>query len=162
MCDYSLLALPNRLAREFDHLVVHRFSTGTLGLVAEEPQPSEPATPTARSWWRRAVQWLKESNEHPPCVVCVPPGARLRLRDISTDLQQEVQVGPTEDVTFTQIGADQHAHRDAIRFANGRALLLQKLTPGQRVDVLSLTLVDDLETEPISSGRVPARPVTVS
>jgi hypothetical protein len=35
------------------------------------------------------------------------------------------------------------------------------LTPGQRVDVLSLTLVEDLETEPISSGRVPTRPVTV-
>jgi hypothetical protein len=162
MCDYSLLALQNRLAHENDHLVVHRFSTGTLGLVAEMPQPVQLETPTARSWWRRAVQWLKESNERPPCVVCVPPGARLRLRDIPTDLQREIQVGPVEDVTFTQIGADQHAHRDAIRFVNGRALLLQKLTPGQRVDVLSLTLVEDLETEPISSGRVPTRHVTVS
>ena len=77
-------------------------------------------------------------------------------------MQQDIRISAVEEVTFTQIGAGQRAHRDAIRFANGRELLLQKLTPGQRVDVISLTLAEDLETAPISSGRVPPRLVTLS
>jgi hypothetical protein len=32
MCDYSLLAIPNRLAVEGEPLVVHRFQTGAMGL----------------------------------------------------------------------------------------------------------------------------------
>ena len=162
MCDYSLLALPNRLARERDHLVVHRFSTGTLGLIADVPEPFRPQPPVPRSWWWRVTQWLRESDEVVPCVVCVPPGARLRLRDIPPAMQRDIRIAATEDVTFTQIGAGQRSHRDAIRFANGREMLLQQLTPGQRVDVISLTLAEDLETEPMSSGRVSPRLVTLS
>ena len=103
---------------------------------------------------------MRESDEVVPCVVCVPPGARLRLRDIPPAMQRDIRIAATEDVTFTQIGAGQRSHRDAIRFANGREM--QQLTPGQRVDVISLTLAEDLETEPMSSGRVPPRLVTLS
>ena len=34
MCDYSLMAVPNRLAREGEELVAHRFPTGSLGLAS--------------------------------------------------------------------------------------------------------------------------------
>ena len=34
MCDYSLMGVPNRLAREAEKLTVHRFPTGTLGLAS--------------------------------------------------------------------------------------------------------------------------------
>jgi len=34
MCDYSLMALPNRLAVCGDELVVHRFELGSLGLAS--------------------------------------------------------------------------------------------------------------------------------
>jgi len=36
MCDYSLQGLPNRLAIEGEELVVHRFTTGAIGLAARK------------------------------------------------------------------------------------------------------------------------------
>jgi hypothetical protein len=62
MCDYSLAGVPNRLAVEGEQLVVQRFSTGALGL----------ASPTTHRAWLWSVK---------ECAVCVPPGARLLLRD---------------------------------------------------------------------------------
>jgi hypothetical protein len=70
--------------------------------------------------------------------VCVPPGARLLLRDIPHDLQQRLDVGAVEEVTFVQQSAEVFRYRDAVHFANGREILLQHLHCGQRVDVLSL------------------------
>ena len=34
MCDYSLMAIPNRLAEEGEDLVAHRFPTGSVGLAS--------------------------------------------------------------------------------------------------------------------------------
>src|SRR5689334_4379775 len=34
MCDYSLFAIPNRLAKEQENLVAHRFPTGSMGLAS--------------------------------------------------------------------------------------------------------------------------------
>jgi hypothetical protein len=42
-----------------------------------------------------------------------------------------------QEVTFTQIGVS--GYRDAIRFANGTELLLQRLSVGQRIRVLALS-----------------------
>jgi hypothetical protein len=81
-------------------------------------------------------QVLDPPEANPVPAVCVPPGARLMLRDIPEQLQREVGVGPVEEVTFTQIAADSHRYRDAIRFRNGREILLQRLIEGQRVRVL--------------------------
>lgn len=154
MCDYSLMSFPNRLAREGEQLVVHRFGTGTLGLVQPPRKIANPTAEKPRSWWRKAIEWLREPNQASPCVVCIPPGARLILRDISGQMQERLGVSGAEIVFFTQIGADQHAHRDAIRFANGREILLQHLNPGQRADVLSLALPEDVEAPPAWSGSV--------
>ena len=41
MCDYSLMNVPNRLAREQEDLVAHRFPTGSLGLAS----PKDLASP---------------------------------------------------------------------------------------------------------------------
>jgi hypothetical protein len=124
MCDYSLAGLPSRLAVEGEQLVVHRFPTGTLGLASPCPSLS---------------RWL--SAKQTPAV-CVPPGARLLLRDIPKDLQQQFGVGGTEDVTFVQVSATSYQFRDAVRFRNGREILLQKLQCGQQVDMLSLSSPD--------------------
>ena len=35
MCDYSLMCVPNRLAREREELVAHRFTTGSMGLASD-------------------------------------------------------------------------------------------------------------------------------
>src|ERR1700689_2479762 len=34
MCDYSLMAVPNRLAAEGEDLIAHRFPTGSMGLAS--------------------------------------------------------------------------------------------------------------------------------
>jgi hypothetical protein len=125
MCDYSLAHFPNRLAVEGEPLVVHRFASYTLGLA--------PA--------RRSLKELLFRRHQP--AVCVPPGARLRLRDIPQDLQRRYAVGAVEEVTFVQKSAEAFIHRDAVRFANGQDILLQRLRCGQRVDVLSLCGVEE-------------------
>ncbi len=124
MCDYSLAGLPSRLAVEDEQLVVHRFPTGTIGLASACSSLS---------------RWL--SAKQTPAV-CVPPGARLLLRDIPKDLQQQFGVGGTADVTFVQVSATPYQFRDAVRFSNGREILLQKLQCGQQVDMLSLSSAD--------------------
>jgi hypothetical protein len=84
--------------------------------------------------------------------VCVPPGARLLLHDIPERLQQQLGVGAQEEVTFTQLSAEAYRHRDAIRFANGRHVLLQSLHQGQRVDVLFLS--SEEETLEVETARL--------
>jgi hypothetical protein len=125
MCDYSLAGIPNRLAIEGEQLVVHRFPTGSLGLAPPGPSLLSRATP----------------------AVCIPCGARLRLRDIPTEMQLQFDIGKSEEVTFVQLGAEAYRYRDAIRFQNGREILLQRLRCGQQVDVLSLASVDFREGE---------------
>src|SRR5437899_13064216 len=78
MCDYSLAGLPSRLAVEGEQLVVHRFPTGSLGLASPCPSVSR---------WRATKQIP---------AVCIPPGARLLLRDIPKGLQQQFSVRGTE------------------------------------------------------------------
>ena len=75
-------------------------------------------------------------------AVCVPPGAHLRVWDIPEDLQREIDVRRTEEVTFTQISASPFRYRDALRFRNGCQILLQRLEEGQRIRVLSLSVAD--------------------
>ena len=124
MCDYSLAGLPNRLAVEGDQLVVQRFSTGAVGLA--------PLCPSLK-------QLLFPSSTP---AVCVPPGARLRVRDPGY-LQYRFHVGTVEEVTFVEQSAEAFNYRDAVRFSNGREILLQHLRCGQRVDVLSLSGVKE-------------------
>ena len=154
MCDYSLMSLPSRLAEEGDHLVVHQVLTGTLGLIAAPQAIVTPEEPVSRSWWWKLIEWLRQGDELSVCAVCIPPGASLVLHDIPDRMQKECQISSVEVVTFTQLTAEPRRHRDAIRFSNGGEVLLQKLTPGQRVHVLSLTLAEDRELMPDWSDAV--------
>jgi len=148
MCDYSLLGIPNRLAVEGEPLVIHRFQTGAMGLApaAEIAAPAtEPHEPTRRQgWWSALKTYFMPSAAKVVCAVCIPPGARLLLQDIPERLQRECQVGAAEGVTFTQISATEYHYRDAVRFANGREVLVQKLQEGQRVEVLCLSMREEL------------------
>jgi hypothetical protein len=146
MCDYSLHALPNRLAVEGEQLLVHRFPTGTLGLASPYDLQTPAALPdqTNTGWWSRVKSWWSLSSEKPIPAVCIPPGAQLMLRDIPRRLQQQLGVGNEEEVTFAQLNADAYSYRDAVRFNNGREVLLQKLGVGQRVDILCLAPVEEV------------------
>ena len=147
MCDYSLMAVPNRLAREGEDLVAHRFPTGSVGLAspvdlkfATEPQPI-----CSKPFWRRVAEFFDPPRTEPVPAVCIPPGARLQLQDVPVRLQQELGVGPVEEVTFTQISAAVNSYRDAVRFRNGREVRLQELREGQRVKVLDLSMAEELD-----------------
>ena len=72
-------------------------------------------------------------------------GTRLRLRNISEYLQQSLDVGAVEEVTFVEKSLEAFAYRDGVGFANSCEVLLQRLQCGQRVEVLSL---DSVESEP--------------
>jgi len=144
MCDYSLMSFPNRLAREGEELVAHRFPCGTMGLASrmDLQPPQNPLTVRLRNVW--SDLWGIPQSRRSQCVVavCIPPGAHLRVLDIPEDLQREIDIRRTEEVTFTQITASPFRYRDAIRFRNGCEILLQRLEEGQRVRVLSLSVAD--------------------
>lgn len=138
MCEYSLAYFPNRLAKEGEALRVHRFPCGTLGL-----------TSARRSW----KQLLFPSST---CAVCVPPGARLLLQEIPEDLQRRLGIGAAEEVKFVQQSAEAFTYRDAVRFSNGREVLLQRLPPGQQVRVLRVDLDEEEQPRQHTVGTVRA------
>jgi hypothetical protein len=155
MCDYSLMAVPNRLAQQGEDLVAHRFPTGSLGLASpgDLKRVFEPAPTAQRSLWCTFKAFFNPLRAEPVPAVCIPPGARLRLQDIPARLQHEFGVGPEEDVTFTQISAAANSYRDAVRFGNGREVRLQELREGQRVQVLDLSMAEELDLEVLRRER---------
>jgi hypothetical protein len=148
MCDYSLMAVPNRLAHEGEELVTYRFQTGSLGLASPNDIKRAACTPPAsRGFWNNLRLFFNPPKHLTVPAVCIPPGARLRLEGVSTRLQEELAVGPVEDVTFTQISAAANTYRDAVRFLNGKQLRLQECREGLRVKVLDLSLAQTLDIE---------------
>lgn len=139
MCDYSLMALKNRLAVDGEELVVHKFEACSVGLASaaelhalQKEQPSKETGILAR-----IRSFLTPCEDHQCTAICIPPGARLVVRDIPAKLQREIGLHTTEEeVVFTEISAV--GFRDAFRFRNGVELLLQRLKEGQRVKVLSV------------------------
>ncbi|MGA2590371.1 MAG: hypothetical protein ABSH32_10680 [Bryobacteraceae bacterium] len=147
MCDYSLMAVPNRLAAEQEDLVAYRFPTGSLGLAspADVKRACYPAKARRGGLWTAVKSFFIPPVHHPVTAVCIPPGARLLLQDIPERLQRELAVGPAEEVTFTQVSAAINTYRDAVRFFNGRQIRLQELREGQRVRVLDMSLAEAFE-----------------
>ena len=147
MCDYSLMAVPNRLAAEGEDLIAHRFPTGSLGLAspAELKHASDPMKAQVKGIWTKVKNFFSPPVWHPVAAVCIPPGARLWLGDIPDHMQRTLKVGPEEEVVFTQISAAVNSYRDAVRFCNGRQVRLQELREGQRVKVLDLSLAETFE-----------------
>ena len=103
MCDYSLELYRSRPAVQEEQYTLHRFPSGTMGFV--DGTDCETA-------------------------VCMPAGARLSLEGINETVQRAFSIGPTEAVTMIRLDVTGHAHRDAVRFANGREVLLQSLNAG--------------------------------
>jgi len=137
MCDYSLAALRSRLAVENEELVIYRFPTGTLGLTSpDELEKYKQESRGLRAWF---------SPPKTPCAVCIPPYARLLLRDIPQRLQRQLGIGSIEEVVFIHMSALSGRHRDGVRFSNNQEILLQHFAEGQRARVLSLSLPSDEE-----------------
>ena len=147
MCDYSLFAIPNRLAKEQEDLVAHRFPTGSMGLASPADlsrYADQRRSATKRGMWAAIKGFFTMPKTDPVPAVCIPPGARLELNDIPARLQQELGVKAQEAVVFTQTSASVNTYRDAVRFENGREVNLQELHEGQRVRVVSLALAEPM------------------
>ena len=156
MCDYSLHAIKTRLGVEGEHLVVHRFHTGSLGLAPAPGDLESPRPQAKRNFWRMFFGLeTKELSGGAVCAVCIPPGASLVLRDIPERLRRQLKVKETEQVTFTQLSACEFTYRDAMCFRNGVSVLLQHLEPGQRVEVVTLSRPEPLvEETPVATVTV--------
>ena len=156
MCDYSLMAFPSRVAVSGDELVVHRFDAKSVGLAAgvDVRRGLQYRKARAEGIWTR----LRKSaglTDTPIRTVCIPPGARLLIRNISTKLQRECGFCEgMEEAVFTQISSAVNTFRDAIRFQNGVLVLLQRLDEGQSVRVLDLSSADEQVTAPKGRQRV--------
>ena len=149
MCDYSLMSLPNRLAVAGEELVVHRFELGSMGLASASDVCRSRQVPEIRErgFWAQLKRFFFPPVLDQCPAVCIPPGARLLVRDIPERVQRELKIAePAQEVVFTQLATV--GFRDAIRFPNGKELLLQRLAEGQRVRVLALS---SDEPDPISA-----------
>ena len=144
MCDYSLMGVPNRLAREGEELVVYRFQTGSIGLASPDELDGLVAMKAVRKgFWTRVKDFVCLPEPERVCAVCVPPGARLELNESNS----------AEAVVFTQTSTSTNKYRDAVRFANGRVLLLQGLRQGLRVKVIDLSNAASLDLEAALQDR---------
>lgn len=141
MCDYSLMAFPNRLAVVGEVLVVHRFPTNSLGLIS--PYSTDPVADGNRTGragvWAALKAYFANQPSKSVVAVCIPRASKLALHDIPANLRDHLKVAPVEEVTFTQLSANAYTYRDAVRFKNGRELPLQHLVVGQRVKVVSIS-----------------------
>jgi len=148
MCDYSLMAVPNRLAQEGEELVTYRFPTGSLGLASPaDVKRAAYVPPASRSFWSNLKLFFSPPKHIPAPAVCIPPGARLKLDGIPARMQAECGVGPVEEVIFTQLTAAANTYRDAVRFSNGKTVRLQEWREGLCVQVLDLSSADPLDLE---------------
>jgi hypothetical protein len=127
MCDYSLEFYRSRQAVYEEHYTLHRFGSGTLGFIAKGDCTT---------------------------AICMPAGVRLRLEGLDKRLQRSLRVGPTEEVVMIRHPFRNHTHRDGVRFANGREVMLQDLSAGLSAKLVprDLTAIFDLErvAEPAS------------
>jgi len=149
------MAVPNRLAQEGEELVAHRFPTGSLGLASpcDLKRADQPCQPAHKNFWMMVKEFFNPPKADPVAAVCIPPGARLRLEDIPARLQNQLGIGPVEDVTFTQISAAVNSYRDAVRFANGCEVRLQELREGQRVRIIDLSMAGELNLVALREER---------
>ncbi|TAJ33506.1 MAG: hypothetical protein EPO67_07585 [Reyranella sp.] len=122
MCDYSLELYRSRPAVEGEQYTLRRFPSGTMGFTAARDCET---------------------------AVCLPADAHLRLEGIGEAIRQAYVVNSTEEVVTTRMDGTAFSHRDAVRFANGREVLLQGLNAGTVA-----TLIEALpEAEGLSEVR---------
>jgi hypothetical protein len=146
MCDYSLMGVPNRLAREGEELVVYRFHTGSMGLASPYDLDCCKAKKIVRKgFWAKVEDFFCLPEPDAVCAVCIPPGARLEL----------LEADSTETVVFIQTTQSVNTYRDAVQFAGGKILHLQGLREGLRVKVIDLSNETDFTPEAPLPERVP-------
>ena len=125
MCDYSLEAYQSRPAAVGEKLTLGRFASGSMGFA------SGTVCDTA---------------------VCIPAESKLLLEGIGDGTQKEHGIGAVEEVAMTRIEGG--LYKDAVRFANGTVVLLQRLDVG--LSAVVMTYGDErAEAAPSALAREP-------
>jgi hypothetical protein len=155
MRGMSLQGVPERLAIKGEVLISYCFRTGSIGLAS----PVEFAAARG-SAWKRLINRLLRSDE--TAAVRILPGTRLRVRSVPDDMGWEFGVGAIENVTFVELSAEACRHRHAIRFRNGRHVLLQTFGEGVSFEVLADGSNDRKPDEEPKEPRKLAQPATDS
>jgi hypothetical protein len=77
MCDYSLMAIPNRLAVSGEELIVHRFEAGSVGLASafDIRKRQECRRVQSHGFWPKLKQLFNPPDAPVIPAVCIPPGA---------------------------------------------------------------------------------------
>jgi hypothetical protein len=135
MCDYSIKAASTRDAAKDDKLVVHDFGCGTKGFVSRTGDQD--------------------------VAVCVRPGTEIAfdepIKVVETGFFMvgfKVVEYPATAV-FAQVNKDvERMHHDCLQFADGRQVMLTKLTGGQTARVLQLPAAPKTEDEVEEQRRV--------
>lgn len=158
MCDLFTDAIPNRLAVSGEELVVHRFEEGEVGMASASDLRirQEYRRVQLHGFWPKLKEFFNAPAGPVIPAVCIPPGARLLVRDIPAQLQRECDLQSTvERAVFTQTTAAVNTFRDALRFHTGKEVLLQRFAEGQRVRVLHLSSAEERETEQTGQRTIP-------
>jgi len=138
MCDYSLMAIPNRLAEEGESLVAHRFPTGSVGFASPEDLCKTVQWQGARPLGFSAQNKLGSGGLRPTrCPLDVARYSGTSAARSRSGCGRGSHLYPACPTAYT--------YRDAIRFANGQEILLQELGEGQQVKVLDLSSGDAFE-----------------
>lgn len=109
-----------------------------MGFTAVADLQLQAEAALSRSLWQRFRDSLLPEERCPVPALCLPPAARLVLRDVAPSLREKYGLCAEEEVKFVQLSADLNTYRDAICFRNGTVLRLQHLPAGQRATVISL------------------------
>ena len=117
-CDYSLELYKSRPAETEENLTTYRFPSGTIGFIGKDATGS--------------------LDKETAC--CVLPGTTMVLSGINETTQRSFGLGPIEEAVFIRmdVGAP-HAHRDALRFANGREILLQSINHSATAQITGMS-----------------------
>ena len=142
MCDYSLMMVPNRLAIEGEELVAHRFQSGTTGFVSCSDFDIWQAELRSKSFWQRLKRVFRPRPE-PMTVVCIPPGARLRVEGFPDSLNGRSHSGSSELATLPRLSAEANQHRDALCFDDGALVRLAMLAGRAKGKVLRLASFEE-------------------
>lgn len=121
MCEYSLELYRSQPAEVGEKYKLERFPSGTYGLAV-----GEGCTTAA----------------------CLKEGSKLLVTGLGKTVQNGFGVGEAEEAVFIRLATHgPHAHRDAVRFHNGREAILQVL--GGDVSIMLLSLPEEKSERPV-------------
>lgn len=123
------LGVKSRMAEAGDELVVFRFPAGVLGFASREELDELKLDPTSR--WERFRQIFAQHHAIRITAVHIPYGSHLILRQLPPAVRGKAGLADTEEAIYVRCPDCSRRPCDALRFRDGRHILIQNLLEGQ-------------------------------